>query len=60
MRAWFGAVVIAAAAADLPIHCLQHDVLGRWTFSLSPPHASAQDVRTKCALPPDEEAESAL
>jgi len=42
----------APALADLPVHCLRHEVLGEWRFSLSP----ASSTRTSCGhLRPDRE-----
>ena len=37
------------ARADIPAHCLQSDVLGKWTFSLSAPGAAPETLRAKCA-----------
>jgi len=37
-------VLASLAAADLPVHCLRHQVAGEWTFFLSEPTRS----RTKC------------
>jgi len=37
-------IVVAPAAADLPVHCLRHQLLGRWHFFLGP----AQKERSSC------------
>lgn len=38
------AVVVQLATADLPVHCLRHQLLGRWQFFLVP----AQKERSSC------------
>lgn len=38
------AVVVQLATADLPVHCLRHQLLGRWQFFLGP----AQKERSSC------------
>jgi cathepsin C len=38
------AVLLGAAIADLPVHCLRHQVAGSWFFYVSEP----SKVRTKC------------
>mmetsp|Transcript_116390 Transcript_116390/g.336190 ORF Transcript_116390/g.336190 Transcript_116390/m.336190 type:complete len:532 (-) Transcript_116390:104-1699(-) len=44
--------LLAPAFADLPVHCLRHQVLGEWRFMLSP----MQETRSSCGhLHPDTE-----
>jgi len=43
-------ILFSLALADLPVHCLRHQVVGDWTFQLSPPSAT----RSSCGhLKPD-------
>ena len=36
------ALLAGTAAGDLPVHCLRHEVTGRWTFRVGPAHAKPQ------------------
>ena len=40
-------LICGRAVADIPAHCLQTDVLGTWSFQLSPP-VEASAVTQKC------------
>eukprot|EP01017_Pseudomicrothorax_dubius_P028201 TRINITY_DN3336_c0_g3_i1.p1 TRINITY_DN3336_c0_g3~~TRINITY_DN3336_c0_g3_i1.p1 ORF type:complete len:128 (+),score=18.84 TRINITY_DN3336_c0_g3_i1:60-443(+) len=31
------ALVVCGTRADLPVHCLKRNIVGRWTFDLGPP-----------------------
>jgi len=46
------AAFLGQVAADLPVHCLRHQIVGEWEFHLSPP----SDKRSSCGhLHPDTE-----
>jgi len=40
----FALFLVSLVAADLPVHCLRHEVAGEWTFNLGEPSSS----RSKC------------
>ena len=54
------ALLAAVALADLPVHCLRHQVVGEWTFHLSPPSATRSSCGHKRPDIPEQQPELKL
>mmetsp|Transcript_49937 Transcript_49937/g.109074 ORF Transcript_49937/g.109074 Transcript_49937/m.109074 type:complete len:524 (-) Transcript_49937:79-1650(-) len=54
MKIGVSALLVSTVVADLPVHCLRHQVAGQWTFHLS----TASATRSRCGhLSPDRSSE---
>jgi hypothetical protein len=54
------ALLAAVALADLPVHCLRSQVVGEWTFHLSPPSATRSSCGHKRPDIPEQQPELKL
>jgi cathepsin C len=53
-------LLATVALADLPVHCLRHQVVGEWTFHLSAPSATRSSCGHKRPDVPEQQPEIKL